>query len=52
MVRVHRGKNNDLKFDASLAAQMREVLKQAAIEERQWMEKRPPDRDLPHRPPL
>ena len=46
LVRDYRGKNSDreiLKFDASLVAQMREVLKQAAIEEMQWMEKRPAD---------
>ena len=44
LVKDYRGKNAEQeiwKFDASLVAQICDVLKQAAIEERQWTEKRP-----------
>src|ERR1700675_4333217 len=43
LVKDYRGKNAEQeiwKFDASLVAQINDVLKQAAIEEGQWTEKR------------
>jgi len=43
MVRDNRGKNGERaiwKFDAPLVSQINDVLKQVAIEERQWGEKR------------
>jgi hypothetical protein len=43
MVNDYRGKNSKKeiwRFDAALVSQMNEVLKQAAIEEGQWTEKR------------
>jgi hypothetical protein len=43
LVRDYRGKNAERevwKFDAALVAQLNEVLKQAAIEEGQWTDKR------------
>jgi hypothetical protein len=43
MMKDYRGKNSEKeiwKFDAALVSQMNEVLKQAAIEEGQWTEKR------------
>jgi hypothetical protein len=43
LVKEYRGKNAEQeiwKFDASLVAQICDVLKQAAIEEGQWTEKR------------
>jgi hypothetical protein len=43
MMKDYRGKNSEKeiwKFDAALVSEMSEVLKQAAIEEGQWTEKR------------
>jgi hypothetical protein len=43
LVKDYRGKNAEQeiwKFDAALVAQIKDVLKQAAIEEGQWTEKR------------
>ena len=45
LVKDYRGKNAEkavLRFDAALVAQMNDTLKQAAIEEGQWTEKREP----------